>query len=214
MKRCTIIFATVFAASTAQAQSMLYGVTTTVPPISTEILNSPAYAELLASLRQGGHIIYLRHAQTDTAPEKSVGEMSDCSWQRNLSDNGQRQARLVGARLQELAIPVATVEASPFCRTRQTAEFAFGRAPVINTDLFYHASQPPEQVAAANARLKQRLAAPAPSDGNLVMVGHSPAMREAGAIELPEGQAAIVKPAGDGTFKIVGRLTEAGVTPQ
>jgi phosphohistidine phosphatase SixA len=214
MKRWTIIFAAILLASAAHAQSMLYGVTTTVAPISAEVLNSPAYAELLASLRQGGHVIYLRHAQTDTSAEKSVGEMSDCSWQRNLSDNGQRQARLVGARLQELAIPITTVEASPFCRTRQTAELAFGRAPSINADLFYHSSQPPEQVAAANARLKQRLGAAAPRDGNLVMVGHSPAMREAGAIELPEGQAAIVKPASDGTFRIVGRLSEAGVTPQ
>ena len=38
-------------------------------------------------------------------------------------------------------------------------------------------------------------------------------MKEAAAVELPEGQGVIVKPAGDGSFRIVARLTEAGITP-
>ena len=194
--------------------SMIHGVTTAVAPISAEILNSPAYAKLIAELKAGGHIIYLRHAQTASTSEKVVGDLADCSWQRNLSDQGQRQARLVGGRLGELAIPVSAVEASPFCRTRQTAELAFGRKPTINPDLFYHATQSLDQVAAANAKLKARFATAPASGGNLVLVGHSPGMREAGAVELPEGQAAIVRPNGDGTFRIVGRLTEAGITPQ
>ena len=71
----------------------------------------------------------------------------------------------------------------------------------------------PEQVAAANARLKARLAALPPAGGNVVLVGHSPTMKEAAAVELPEGQGAIVKPTGDGSFRIVARLTEAGITP-
>ena len=49
--------------------------------------------------------------------------------------------------------------------------------------------------------------------GNLVLVGLSPTMKEAAAVELPEGQGAIVKPNGDGSFRIVARLTEAGITP-
>jgi hypothetical protein len=46
-----------------------------------------------------------------------------------------------------------------------------------------------------------------------VLVGHSPTMKEAAAVELPEGQGAIVKPTGDGSFRIVARLTEAGIMP-
>jgi phosphohistidine phosphatase SixA len=119
----------------------------------------------------------------------------------------------VGGRLSEQDIPVAALEASPFCRTRQTAELAFGRVPQVNADLLYHSTQTPEQVAAANAKLKARLAAPPPAGGNVVLVGHSPTMKEAAAVELPEGQGAIVKPTGDGSFRIVARLTEAGITP-
>ncbi|MNC97923.1 hypothetical protein D3C83_157390 [compost metagenome] len=74
-------------------------------------------------------------------------------------------------------------------------------------------TQTPEQVAAANARLKARLAERPPAGGNLVLVGHSPTMKEASSVELPEGQGAIVKPNGDGSFRVVGRLSESGITP-
>jgi phosphohistidine phosphatase SixA len=195
------------------SNSMLYGKPVAVTPLSPEILSSEAYKALVADLRRGGYVIYLRHALTVSAPEPAVGDLADCTWQRNLSDDGRRQAASVGSRLSEQGIPVATLEASPFCRTRQTAELAFGRAPQVNADLLYHSTQTPEQFAAAKAKLKARLAAPPPAGGNVVLVGHSPTMKQAAAVELPEGQGAIVKPTGDGSFRIVARLTEAGITP-
>ena len=93
------------------------------------VLASDAYKVLIADLRQGGYVIYLRHAMTATTSEPAVGDFADCSWQRNLSDGGRRQAAAVGSRLSEQKIPVAAIEASPFCRARQTAELAFGRCP-------------------------------------------------------------------------------------
>lgn len=193
--------------------SMLYGKPVSVAPIPAEVLASDAYRSLIADLRRGGFVIYLRHAVTDTKPEPAVQDLADCSWQRDLSTDGRRQAAAVGARLAELRIPVTTLEASPFCRTRQTAEIAFGRAPTINGDLLYHTTQTSEQVAAANARLKARLAEPPPAGANIVLVGHSPTMKQASGVELPEGQAAIVRPAGDGTFRVMARLTAMGIMP-
>lgn len=215
MKLHLLVFAMLAALSAAHAQqpSMLYGKAVSVTPIPPEVLNSDAYKRLIADLRQGGYVIYLRHAVTTTTPEPEVKDLADCSWQRDLSDDGRRQAAAVGARLAENGIPVTTLEASPFCRTRQTAEIAFGRAPRLNADLLYHATQTPEQVAAANARLKARLVEPPPAGTNIVLVGHAPTMKEAAAVELPEGQAAVVKPTGDGGFRIVARLTEAGIMP-
>lgn len=195
------------------SNSMLYGKPVAVTPLSPEILASDAYKTLIADLRRGGYVIYLRHALTVSAPEPEVRDLADCSWQRNLSDEGRRQAASVGHRLTDQDIPVAALEASPFCRTQQTAELAFGRKPAVNPDLLYHSTQTPEQFAAANDKLKARLAAPLPAGANLVLVGHSPTMKEAAAVELPEGQGAIVRPNGDGSFRVVARLTEAGITP-
>ena len=200
-------------AAPASRGSMLHGASVAATPIPADVLASDAYKALIADLQQGGYVIYLRHGMTGETPEPAVGDFADCSWQRNLSDAGRRQVASVGRRLSEQHIPVAGLEASPFCRTRQTAELAFGRAPKVNADLFYHTTQTPGQIAAANARLKARLGEPPPPGGNLVLVGHSPAMKEAAAVELREGEGVIVKPNGDGTFRIVARLTEAGIMP-
>jgi len=141
-----------------------------------------------------------------------VFDLADCSWQRNLNAQGRAQAAALGAQLRALGISAATVESSPFCRTRETAELVFGRAAKVNPDLFYHVSQTPAEVAVADARLQARLARRPPAGDNVVLVGHAPTMRDVSGVELPEGQGAIVKPAGDGTFHIVGRLSANGIS--
>lgn len=169
-------------------------------------------AALAAGLRQGGYVIYLRHAETATTPEPAVRDFADCSWQRNLNAEGRAQAMAIGAQLRALGISATTLEASPFCRTRETAELVFGRPATVDPGLFYHATQTPAEVAAADAKLQARLGQLPPSGGNLVLVGHAPTMRDVSGVELPEGQGAIVKPNGDGTFRVVGRLGVDGIS--
>jgi phosphohistidine phosphatase SixA len=170
------------------------------------------YAALLADLRQGGHVLYLRHAETETALESVVRDLRDCSWQRNLNRHGREQAATIGARLREQGIAFARVEASPFCRTRETAELAFGRAPALNRDLYYHVTQTLPEIEATNAKLKARLAQR--TTGNVALIGHAPTMREAAKVELPEGHGALVKPNGDGTFRVVARISVNGISPE
>ncbi len=169
-------------------------------------------APTATDLRAGGYILYLRHAQTLTASESALRDFSDCSWQRNLSPHGREQAATLGRHLRAAGFTAATVEASPFCRTRETAELVFGRPPALSPDLVYHASLPPEFAEATAAKLEKRLARWPPEGGNLVLVGHAPAMRDAARVELPEGQGVIVQPAGDGSFRVVARIGEGGIT--
>lgn len=178
--------------------------------ISTPALPADPPAALLADLRQGGYILYLRHADTAVAPEPAVRDLEDCGWQRNLSERGRADAVALGAMLRQQGIAVGVVESSGFCRTRQTAELVFGRAPKVSDNLFYHVSQTPAEIAAGTARLKVLLGQ-RPAAGNVALVGHAPPFRDATGIELGEGQGAIVKPNGDGTFSIVGRLDVGGI---
>jgi phosphohistidine phosphatase SixA len=171
------------------------------------------YAALLADLRHGGYVLYLRHAETETALEEVVRDLRDCQWQRNLNHHGRDQAAAIGARFREQGIAFARVEASPFCRTRETAELVFGRAPLLNSELYYHVTQTLPEIEATNTRLKTRLAQRL-ARGNLALVGHAPTMREAAKVELPEGTGALVKPNGDGTFRIVARVSVNGISPQ
>ncbi|MDP1747921.1 MAG: histidine phosphatase family protein [Reyranella sp.] len=179
----------------------------TPPPTSS----ADPQAALLAGLRRGGYLLYLRHAETAVAPESAVRDLGDCRWQRNLSEHGREQAAALGTMLRQQGIAVSAVETSGFCRTRQTAELVFGRASTVSGDLFYHVSQTPAEIAAETARLKARLGR-RPTAGNVALVGHAPTFRDATGIELAEGQGAIVKPAGDGTFSIVGRLDVGGIS--
>lgn len=178
----------------------------TSPPTSS----ADPQAALLAGLRQGGYLLYLRHAETAVAPESAVRDLGDCGWQRNLSERGREQAAALGAMLRQKDVAVSAVESSGFCRTRQTAELVFDRAPTVSADLFYHVSQTPSEIAAETARLKVLLVR-RPTAGNVALVGHAPTFRDATGTELAEGQGAIIKPAGDGTFSIVGRFDTSGI---
>ena len=168
---------------------------------------------LLADMRQGGYVLYLRHAETETASETAMRDMADCTWQRNLSRQGREQAAAIGARLREAGVSFGRVEASPFCRTRETATLVFGRAPLLNSELYYHSTQTLPEIDIANAKLKARLSQRPPA-GNLALVGHAPTMREAAKVELPEGQGALAKPTGNGSFRVVARVSALEISPE
>ena len=86
-------------------------------------------AELLARLREGGFVLYLRHTSTDFSQNDSrMQSYEDCANQRNLTDRGREEARVLGEHLKRLKIPIGEVLASPFCRTMYTARLAFGKA--------------------------------------------------------------------------------------
>jgi len=84
---------------------------------------------LLADLRQGGYVLYFRHAATDFSQnDEKMKRYEDCADQRNLIDRGRADARESRAAIRQLGIPVERVLASPFCRTVETAQLLFGRA--------------------------------------------------------------------------------------
>src|SRR3954466_2142251 len=72
--------------------------------------SSPARADadptLLAKLRHGGYVLYLRHASTDFGQnDTEMKSFEDCANQRNLTDKGREEARALGAEIKRLKIP-------------------------------------------------------------------------------------------------------------
>lgn len=161
--------------------------------------------DLLARLRDGGLTIVMRHAQTDRSqPDASTVDLNDCATQRNLSAQGRADARAVGAAVDRLDIPVGEVWASPYCRSMDTAELAFGRFEVTHgLERLY-----PERDEDADSRLNQRIRERAPRAGepHLMIAGHGvyPSVL-APAVTLGEGEAALYARAGGG-FELVGRI--------
>ncbi|MBS4536152.1 histidine phosphatase family protein [Clostridium sp. D2Q-14] len=83
---------------------------------------------LLNLLRRGGYILYARHGEATIGVDQPNLNFWDCSTQRNLSEFGRKQSIYYGEMLCYLEIPIGyPIIASPFCRTIETAQLAFGR---------------------------------------------------------------------------------------
>jgi phosphohistidine phosphatase SixA len=142
-------------------------------------------------LRGGGYVVLFRHAATDTGMD-TTDDLSDCSRQRNLNAEGRRQSRDIGRAFERLGIPVGSVLASPFCRTRDTARIAFGRATPSRALLSVEFFSSPRE--ARHKGLRRLLEAEPPAGTNTVMVSHGSAIFEATERDPEEGEAVIVEP--------------------
>ncbi len=176
---------------------------TTVPTIaSTPISQTKSLVgqALVAALRQGGYVIFFRHAATDMTQTDS--DLSRCETQRNLNEQGRADARAIGAAFRALGIPVGQVLSSGYCRARDTAQLAFGRSELVR-DLSGLPAAQREQRAAA---LRKLLATEPEPGTNTILVSHGFNITAAAEISIGEGEAAIFAPENDGTFRLVARV--------
>lgn len=169
-------------------------------------LSGPA---LLNALKQGGHVIYFRHTQTEKDyADQLKAEMGDCSTQRMLSEVGWKQARTIGEGFRKYAIPFDQVISSQYCRAWQTADLAFGKYEK-NADLNFPKAEDytPEQTAKMKAQLTPMLTAVPTKGTNTVIVGHDDLFEAAtGIYPDPQGMAYVVKPDGKGSFELVANM--------
>ena len=153
-----------------------------------------ASAPLVKRLRRGGYVLAFRHAATDLSTTDMTGDLRDCSRQRNLNVEGRRQSRIIGHAFRRLGIPVGRVLASPFCRTRDTALLAFGRArssrALLSAEFFGNGDAGERQAAG----LRRLLAARPRRGTNAVLVSHGFAIDDATGLSLAEGELVIVAP--------------------
>lgn len=168
---------------------------------------------LVEALREGGHVLYMRHASTETDYADQVGaEMGDCSTQRMLSEAGWREAREIGRAIARLGIPVGEVLSSEYCRAWRTADLAFGRHEKTPSLNFAPAENYSEaQIAQLREGVAPLLAAPPPPGLNTVIVGHDDPFEAAtGTYPEPMGVAYVIRPEGGEGFKVLGHIPPDG----
>jgi phosphohistidine phosphatase SixA len=150
-----------------------------------------AYVEegtaLLEDLREGGYVIYMRHARTDRSQEDT--DLASCETQRNLSEQGRSDATNIGAVWSTLNIAVGDLISTEYCRTHETAQMVFGEPTVI-------------PYAELETTLDEWFAI-SPAEGtNTVIVGHVDLLEGVTGIQIPEevrfneGDALIYRPLG------------------
>ena len=163
-----------------------------LPTLSSYAQSLPDVAALL---REGGCVLMLRHAQT----EAGVGDppnfqLSQCSTQRNLSDEGRAQSKRIGLWFTSRKLAVGSVQSSAWCRCKDTATLAFGRfdlLPALNSTFDSRSSQA-TQTEALRERLKDirlgQFEVWVTHQVNISsMTGEGPAMGEAFVVKLGSG---------------------------
>lgn len=154
-------------------------------------------------LNQGGYVIFFRHVLADDGVDMTPVNLDDCSTQRNIREQGLRDARTIGNAFRTLAIPVSTVYTSELCRAKETAGIAFGRidatVPALNLCCVDGLPLTGDQ---RNQLIEQSVALTPPAGTNTVIVAHGVGI----VADLAQGEAAIYRPDGRGGAVRVARV--------
>ncbi len=162
---------------------------------------------LVDALKQGGHVILLRHTATEPrTPDPDLFDLSDCSTQRALSEKGRSQAVLMGKAFRKLGVPVGQVLASPYCRCQETGKLAFGRA-TRSEILSVADGLSVEEKSEWGGAVRKMLATPPKAGANTVLITHTGTLLYSfGLSSRPEGVAHVFRPDEGGTAIYVGMM--------
>jgi phosphohistidine phosphatase SixA len=171
-----------------------------------------AHAEATAEslwplLRRGGSVILIRHASTvEGAGDPAGYALDDCATQRNLSEVGREEAKRIGERIRAEGVPIARVYTSPWCRCRDTARLAFGKAedwaPLGST------FDAPHLEGQATETVKKRILGYSITKpkGNVVMVTHNVNIAALTKLSGAQGTLVVVRPDGCCGLRVEGTL--------
>lgn len=154
---------------------------------------------LLDDLRAGGYILYVRHTETDRSQNDT--NFSSCETQRNLNQQGRDDAANIGDAWATLNVPIGTLISTQLCRTRETAELAFGEPDIIINRSNFEASE-----------LAILLTTITEVGTNTIIVGHIGSIQRVTGIAIPqdspfaEGDALIYRPTGN-DYDLVGHIS-------
>ncbi|WP_373232720.1 histidine phosphatase family protein [Cohnella sp.] len=171
-------------------------------------------SSIVKAIRSGGYILYIRHGEATIGQDRPDVNLNDCGTQRNLSEDGKKQAQAIGQIVSKLKIPIQyPVLASPYCRTRETAVIAFGNQNVkmipflADIENLRKDDVPTEEKQNIVENLTKMLEIAPPRGSNRIMVGH---MFPAGAAlgEIPNIGTVVIKPRGRGNgYEIVRKIS-------
>ena len=166
-----------------------------------------AQADLWQRLQSGGYVLLIRHAATDPGIGDPPGfRLAACSTQRNLSEQGRRDARALGAAFRDRGIPLGAVLSSPWCRCPDTARLAFGRveeAPML--DSMFNDAEAAKRAKLREVRERVNAFVSQPGKTNLVLVTHDVNIRALADELVAQGEIVVTRPGPD-RLEVVGRL--------
>ncbi len=91
----------------------------------TTSIKADLYKNLINQLEVGGKLIFIRHAYAPGNGDPAGFNLNDCFTQRNLNEDGRKQAQRIGEFFTKNKIEIDKVLSSEWCRCKETAKIAF-----------------------------------------------------------------------------------------
>jgi phosphohistidine phosphatase SixA len=169
-------------------------------------------AELPGELQKGGYILFIRHPQTN--PDQADTDpfnLDNIKAQRQLTDQGRAQAKMLGKAFRAQRIPVEKVISSQFHRAQEAARLLNVGEVTTSVDVTEGGLVvPPRENERRAKALRKLLGTPPPAGKNLIIVSHRPNLQDAAGkdfADVSEGELVVFRPLAEGKFKIVARVT-------
>ena len=151
-------------------------------------------------LKEGGKLIFIRHAIAPGGGDPIDFDILRCETQRNLSKEGIVQSKNIGKFFLNSNIKINKVLSSEWCRCKQTAQYAFNR---YETKKFLNSFFSPKFADNKNMQINElkKYIKEWSSDKNLVLVTHYVTIQEMLNITPSSGEIII----SDKNFNVLAR---------
>ena len=161
--------------------------------------------DLAARLKQGGHVLMLRHAHALGFGDPPEFQLDDCATQRNLDASGRAQATAIGEWLHRQGVWETRVYSSQWCRCLETARLLrlgpVTPLPALNS-FFERTQDRLSSLVALNAFFARQ-----PADGPLlVMVTHFVNIQAVAGYGVGSGEGVVLQLRAGEAPRVVGRV--------
>jgi Histidine phosphatase superfamily (branch 1) len=192
-----------FAAGSGRAVRFVLSFTSLL--FAIPLLADAADDPLWERLKKGGLIVLMRNTAVDEGGGDPKGyKVDECATQLNLTDKGREQAKNIGKAFASRKIPITKVLTSRFCRCKETAELAFGKADVW--DALNSFLDKPYAKSEQTRLLHERIGQP-PGEGNLIIVTHGYNIASAVGLNPDPGDMMIIAPDSRVGYRVLGELS-------
>lgn len=180
------------------------------PPVSWSAQAPLSSAALVASLRQGGFVLVMRHASSPRErPDEAAADAENPGLERQLDQAGRAGSAAMGQALRALKIPIGGVLTSPAYRARQTVMHARLANPTLVEELGDGGQSMQGVTERQTAWLLERVR-DVPLAGNVLLVTHMPNLERAfpeWGSTVAEGEVVVLRPDGQGGAAVAARIT-------
>ncbi|MEM9017111.1 MAG: histidine phosphatase family protein [Verrucomicrobiota bacterium] len=183
------------------------------PLLSSADSHGLSKEELIEKMKQGGLVLYIRHASTEKDyADQVTADVNDGSTQRVLSEKGWHEAVHLGNAFRFHKIPIGNVLSSQYFRAWQTAWLAFGAYEKNAHFNFIPAEDySEEEMEKMKVRVTPYLSEIPPEGENTIIVAHDdPFDAATGIYPEPMGVTYVIEPKGNGEFTVLGHLPPDG----